>query len=77
MADAMRIELSRDSDAVDLERFVTEIGLHAFRDGRAVEILDDLESVGDAVTAWLATRRDSLVPTTLHDGALAFRPPAA
>lgn len=77
MADAMRIELARDSDAADFERFVEEVGLHAFRTGRTVDILDDPESIGNAVTAWLATRNDSLVPTRLHDGALAFRPPAA
>jgi hypothetical protein len=77
MADTMRIQLARDSDAAEFERFVKEIGLHAFRDGGTVEILDGSESIGQAVTAWLATRKDSLVPTKLQDGALALRPPAA
>jgi hypothetical protein len=77
MADAMHIQLARDSDAADFERFAKEIGLHAFRDGGTVDILHDSESIGHAVTAWLATRNDSLVPTKLRDGALALRPPAA
>jgi hypothetical protein len=77
MADAMRIELARDSDAADFERFVTQIGLHTSRAGRTVDILDGSDSIGDAVTAWLATRKDTVVPTRLQDGTLAFRPPAA
>jgi hypothetical protein len=77
MADRMQIELARDSDAADFERFVKEIGLRAVRVGRTVDILDDSESIGDAATAWLATRTDALVPTRLGDGALALHPPTA
>src|SRR5438093_1174443 len=47
-----RIELSRDSEAADLKRFVDELGLHARRDGTVVEILDASDAIGNTVTAW-------------------------
>lgn len=77
MVKEMRIELARDTDAVDFERFVAELGLHPVRTGPTVALLDDRDSIGDAVTAWLATWAHPLVPTTLPDGAVALRPPAA
>jgi hypothetical protein len=73
----MRIELARDSDAADFERFVGELGLQVVRQGATVEILEESELIGEAVTAWLSDTRDQLVPTTLADGSLALRPPAA
>lgn len=76
MADVTRIELARESDAVDLERFVDELGLHALRNGTAIEILDASEAIGAAVTSWLAEWREPLVPSPLSDGVLALRPPA-
>jgi hypothetical protein len=72
-----RIELSRDSEAADLKRFVDELGLHARRDGTVVEILDASDAIGNTVTAWLAEWHEPLVPTELEDGAVALRPPAA
>jgi hypothetical protein len=77
MTAQMRIELARESDAVDFERFVGDLGLHAIRRGGNVEILEDSRVIGDAVTEWLADSADPLVPTRLGDGALALRPPAA
>lgn len=77
MVKAMRIELARDSDAVDFERFAAEMGLHPVRSGATVALLDDRDSIGDAVTEWLASWGQQLVPTELPDGAVALRPPAA
>ena len=77
MTAQIRIELARESDAVDFERFVGDIGLHVVRRGATVEILEEAQVIGDAVTEWLADSADPLVPTTLGDGSLALRPPAA
>jgi len=77
MDGTMRIELARESEAVDLERFVDELGLHARRGGTVVEIFDQSVAIGDTVTAWLAEWHEPLVPTPLEDGAVALRPPAA
>ena len=71
-----RIELARESEALDLERYVDELGLHARRDGTVVEIFDQPEAIGDAVTSWLAEWEDPLVPSALASGGLARRPPA-
>jgi hypothetical protein len=76
MATETRIELARDSDAVEFERFVAELGLHPVRSGSTVALLDGEDAIGDAVTAWLATSTP-LVPTELPDGRVALRPPAA
>lgn len=73
----MRIELARESDAVNFERFVDDLGLHALRRGASVEILEDSRVIGAVVTEWLAHSSDPLVPTRLRDGTLALRPPAA
>lgn len=77
MGETTRIELSRESEAADLERFVDELGLHARRDGTVIEIFDASDAIGNTVTAWLAEWHESLVPTELEDGAVALRPPAA
>jgi hypothetical protein len=77
MAAATRIELARESEALDLERFVERLGLHAARAGRIVEISDGADAIGAAVMTWLAELREPLVPTRLPDGGLALRPPAA
>ncbi|HEX9380858.1 MAG TPA: hypothetical protein VF891_05105 [Gaiellaceae bacterium] len=77
MGDRTRIELARESEAADLERFVDELGLHARRDGTVVEIFDASDAIGNTVTAWLAEWHEPLVPTELENGALALRPPAA
>jgi hypothetical protein len=77
MLKQMRIELARESDAMEFERFVVELGLHPVRSGATVAFLDDRESIGDVVTSWLATWGKPLVPTELPDGRVALRPPAA
>jgi hypothetical protein len=77
LTESTRIELARESEALDLERFVDELGLHAHRDGRVIEIFDASSAIGDAVTTWLARWHEPLVPTELDDGVLALRPPAA
>lgn len=77
MGDTTRIELSRESEAADLERFVDELRLHAHRDGTVIEICDASDTIGNTVTSRLAEWDDPLVPTTLEDGTLALRPPAA
>jgi hypothetical protein len=77
MTATTRIELARESEADDLERFVGELGLHARREGTAIEILDASDAIGDAVTTWLAEWHTPLVPTKLENGAVALRPPAA
>ena len=71
-----RVELARESEAVDFELFVQELGLHAHRRGTIVEIRDTPSVVGNAVTAWLAEWHGPLVPT-LRDGGMVLRPPAA
>jgi hypothetical protein len=76
MVETTHIELARECEAVDLERFVQELGLHARRDGTAIEIVEASNVIGAAVTEWLAEWRNPLVPTPLDDGALALRPPA-
>ena len=43
---------------------------------RVVEIFDQPEAIGDAVTSWLAEWEDPLVPSALASGGLALRPPA-
>jgi hypothetical protein len=77
VTETTRIELARESEALDLEQFVGELGLHAYRDGRVIEIFDASATIGDAVTTWLAEWHEPLVPTELDDGVLALRPPAA
>jgi hypothetical protein len=72
-----RIELARDCEAVDFERFVGQLGLHSRRSGTIVEIFDASDVVGSAVTSWLAESHEPLVPSPLEGGALSLRPPAA
>ncbi len=74
--DATRIEVSRETEAADLERFVAELGLHARRDGTVIEVSDGRDAVGAAVTSWLAEWHEPLVPTELEGGTLVLRPPA-
>jgi hypothetical protein len=76
MSGTTRIELSRDSEAADLERFVDELGLHARRDGTVIEIFDASDAIGNAVTSWLAEWHEPLVPTERQNGAVVLRPPA-
>jgi hypothetical protein len=76
MSETTRIELARVCDAADLEQFLGELGLHAFREGTVVEILDASDAIGDAVIGWLAEWEAPLVPTELEDNAVALRPPA-
>lgn len=76
MVETTHIELARECEAVDLERFVQELGLHARRNGTAIEIVEAPDVIGSTVTEWLAEWGDPLVPTPLDDGSLALRPPA-
>jgi hypothetical protein len=76
MTEPVHIELARENEAVDLLRFVSELGLTATRAGTVVEVRQDREKIGDAVTAWLSEWQSPLVPSTTPAGAIGLRPPA-
>ena len=71
----MQIELSRDTEALELVHFAREIGLVVSCNGTIVDFEDENGKIADAVAAWLAESRAPLVPTRLADGSLALRPP--
>jgi hypothetical protein len=58
----LRVEVARETEAVDLARFVRELGLAVTRHGTTVEIREAHADIGQAVTTWLAEWHEPLVP---------------
>jgi hypothetical protein len=72
----LRVEVPRETDAVDLAEFVAELGLSVSRRGTIVEIAEQPAAIGSAVTSWLAARDVPLVPAGQSKETLMLRPPA-
>jgi UDP-N-acetylglucosamine enolpyruvyl transferase len=58
----LRVEVARETEAVDLARFVQELGLAVTRHGTTVEVAEAPADIGHAVTTWLAECHTPLVP---------------
>jgi hypothetical protein len=57
----LRVEVARETDAVDLARFVQALGLAVTRHGTTVEIRETPADIGQAVTTWLTEWHEPLV----------------
>jgi hypothetical protein len=75
-SDSLRVELPRETEALDLARFVRELGLAASCHGTTVEIAEPPADIGQAVTTWLAHCQLPLVPAGRSGTTLTLRPPS-
>jgi hypothetical protein len=53
VATPLLVEVARENEAIDLARFVQELGLAVTHYGTTVEIREAPADIGDAVTTWL------------------------
>lgn len=74
MNEAMRIELARETDAADLARFVTNLGLSVKQDRTELTIGNSPDETVGAIESWLAESGAPLVPTVVGERELALRP---
>jgi hypothetical protein len=75
-SDSLRVEVARETDALDLARFVQELGLAVSCHGTTVEIAEPPADIGQAVTTWLADWQLPLVPAGRSGRTLRLRPPS-
>jgi hypothetical protein len=73
---SLRVEVARETDALDLARFVQELGLAVSCHGTTVEIFEPPADIGQAVTSWLANWHFPLVPAGRSGMTLTLRPPS-
>jgi hypothetical protein len=73
---SLRVEVARETDALDLARFVRELGLRVSCRGTTVEIVEPPADIEQAVTTWLADWQLPLVPAGRSGMTLTLRPPS-
>lgn len=76
VATDLRVGVARETEAVDLARFVQELGLTATCNGTTVEIREAPADISQAVTAWLAEWHAALVPAGWSEKIMLLRQPS-
>ena len=76
VATPLLVEVARENEAIDLARFVQELGLAVTHYGTTVEIREAPADIAQVVTAWLAEWHEPLVPAGRSGRTMTLRPPS-